>query len=152
MGASTSHPLLIVPDTNVCVSGTTITTRAPSQIMQAWQAGRVDYALCKPLLAEIQDVLSRPYFRTEAGWTEKRVSDYIGQLREGSYIMPATTPVNVSPDPDDNVLFSCALEAGADYIVSYDKKDVLEVGEYRGVKPIYPTDFVREVLQATKAA
>jgi putative PIN family toxin of toxin-antitoxin system len=104
------------------------------------------------MLEEIADVLSRPYFRDRAGWTEEKIFEYVDQLRQGSHIVPGTTSVSVSPDPKDNMLFACAVEAQADYILSYDKKHVLSVGEYQGVRTIHPTDFVSDVLDLRKAA
>ncbi len=147
MVSHSTIPLLIVPDTNVCVNGTTISQRAPYQIINAWKAGSIDFAFCEPMLEEIADVLFRPYFRDEVGWKELKIFEYVDQLREGSFIQPGTTPVMVSPDPDDNILFATALEAQADYIVSYDKKHVLKVGEYQGIKTIHPFDFVKDILQ-----
>lgn len=146
-----SQPLLIVPDTNVCVSGATLSAKPPSQIMQAWASNRLDFALCQPILDEIREVLSRPYFKARVGWTAERISEYVEQMREGSAIMPVTTPVDVASDPDDNVLFSCAVEAGANYIVSYDKH-VRRVGEFQGIKTIHPFDFVQAELQQKTAA
>jgi putative PIN family toxin of toxin-antitoxin system len=142
--------LLIVPDTNICASGGTISASPPSQIIQAWREGVVDFALCEPILFELYEVLQRPYFAGRVGWTKRQVTEYVNELGEGSLIVKVKLNVRVSPD--DNMLFACAVEAGADYIVSGDKDHVLSVWDYRGVKTINPSDFMAVLTEQRKAA
>jgi len=141
-------PLLIVPDTNVMVSGTTISQHAPSQIMQAWRHDQIEIATSEPILDELQRVLAYPKLQKITRMTQADVVDFIDTLRVGAIVVPGTTQVDVSPDKTDNKFFSCAVEAGADYIVSGDKKHVLSVGEYKGIKTIQPSDFMHDVLNA----
>ncbi len=82
---------------------------------------------------------------------QSEIDTYIELLKSSAVIVAGTTPIDVSPDPDDNKLFSCAIEASAEYIVSTDKKDVLSVGEFQGIETIHPTDFVRKVLKKRRA-
>jgi putative PIN family toxin of toxin-antitoxin system len=147
---STYRALLITPDTNVIVSGTTVSTTAPAQIIQAWRDEMINFALCEPILTEVADVLSRPYFTGRAGWTRQNAQEYVKELREGSTIVPGTTPVHVSTDPDDNIVFACACEAEADYIVSGDEKHVLPVGSFRGIPVVRPNEFMRLLARRVK--
>jgi putative PIN family toxin of toxin-antitoxin system len=143
MVTSPSHSLLITPDTNVIVSGTTIATTPPGQIIRAWREEAVNFALCESILTEVADVLSRPYFAARVGWTHQHVQEYVQELRDGSTIVPGTTPVHVCKDPDDNAVFACAYEAGADYVVSGDEKHVVPVGSFQGIPVVRPRVFVR---------
>ncbi|MCC7451627.1 MAG: putative toxin-antitoxin system toxin component, PIN family, partial [Anaerolineae bacterium] len=111
-----SHIPLVTTDTNVFVSGTTISDRPPSLIVQAWHEGRLQFALSEPLLAEIHDVFSRPFFTQRTGWTQQQVDAYVQTLAKGALIVPGTTAVNVCRDPKDNMVFACAVEARADFI------------------------------------
>ncbi len=147
MPSETSAPL-ITPDTNVCISGAILSQSATSQLIRFWEEGVIDFALCELILTEITDVLSRPYFRDRIGWTSAQINEYVSYLREGSLIVPATTPVQVSRDPKDNMIFACAIEAQVDWIVSGDK-DVLAVGTYRGIPTLTPRACV-EHLQANR--
>jgi uncharacterized protein len=151
MAFDTPEIPLITPDTNVCVSGGTISSNPPGQIIQAWREGTVEFALCEPIFQEIIEVLDRPFFRDRIGWTQEKITEYVAQLREGSAVVAATTEVTVCDDPDDNMLFSCAVEAGAGYIVSGDAK-VLEVGEYQGITVMRPREFVDQILSTQKQA
>ena len=53
---------------------------------------------------------------------------------------PAQT-LEVTGDPDDNRILECALAAGSDCIVTYDK-DLLCLGEYAGIKIVSAVAFL----------
>jgi uncharacterized protein len=143
---------LIVPDTNVIVSGATLSQSPPSLLMDAWRSGVVGFALCEPILREVATVLTRPYFARRYQWSEEGIDNYLSDLREGSILVPATTPIHISLDPHDDMLFACAIEGLAQYIVSGDHKHVLSIPEYQGVKTISPSAFVEHVLPVASAA
>jgi putative PIN family toxin of toxin-antitoxin system len=132
---------LITPDTNVIVSGTITPQGIPGQILDFWRAGRIEFALCPSLLVETQTVLSQPQM-AQYGFSVERAKLVTEGLRSTAVIVPGTTPVDVCEDPKDNVLFACAYEAGADYIVSGDKKHVLPVGSFQGIPVVRPKEFV----------
>ncbi|MBI2103897.1 putative toxin-antitoxin system toxin component, PIN family [Candidatus Woesebacteria bacterium] len=140
-----SFPIVTL-DTNVYVSGTTIPGCPPGQIMQAWEENRIKVALSEPILTEIQEVFSRPYFQTKLGWSSVKLDQYMNNLRFSAIVVPGATPVNVCKDPSDNILFSCALEANSDYIISGDKA-VLDVKQFRNTFVVSPRDFVDKVLK-----
>jgi uncharacterized protein len=146
-------PPLIVPDTNVIVSGTAIASSTPpSQIIQAWRSGEVYFALSPSILEEVTAVLARPYFSQRTGWTSEHISSLVKELRKGSMTVPGTTSVDASTDPRDNQFFACALEAEADYIVSGDTRHVLPVGFYQGIRIVSPREFVNQVLEPLQRA
>lgn len=140
MTPSTTPPPLIIPDTNVIVSGVAVSDHAPHRIFRAWRDQKVGFALCEPILREIFEVLTRPYF-VRKGWAASQAAALVEDIRKGSLLVPGTTPVAVCQDPDDNVLFACALEAQADYIVSGDQH-VLAIGTYQGIPTLTPNQFV----------
>jgi predicted nucleic acid-binding protein len=51
-------------------------------------------------------------------------------------IFPSDRARGETPDPFDEMVLECALAAAADYIVSGDKKHLLPLREFRGVKII----------------
>lgn len=136
---------LVALDTNVFISGVTIATSPPGHILNAWHDRTIEIATSELILAEIREVFSRPYFSRHIGWTDQELDQYIQDVRLSAVVVPGTTPVNVCRDPDDNMIFSCALEAQADYIVSGDK-DVRAVGTFHGILVKSPVDFIRDVL------
>jgi hypothetical protein len=138
---------LIVPDVNVMLSGTTISGHAPSQIIQAWRRDEIHVATSEPILEDLRRAFTYPKVTKFTKMTDDEVENYIDLLRASATVVPGSTPVKISPDSDDDKLFSCAIEANANYIVSMDKKHVLSVSEYKGVKTMHPTEFVGEVLK-----
>ena len=141
----------IVPDTNVLISGTTISTSAPSQVLYAWRVNRIEVATSEAILEELKRVLSYPRVYKIVGMDEEAIDLYIKNLQKSAILVAGRTQVDVSSDPDDNKFFSCAVEAQANYIVSMDKKHILSVEEYKGIKTVHPTDFVRDILKLEKA-
>ena len=48
----------------------------------------------------------------------------------------------ISQDPDDNMILACALEGNATHIVSKDKKSLLPLKEYHGIRIVQPHQFL----------
>src|SRR5258706_1565126 len=142
----------IVPDVNVLVSGTTISQYASSQTLQAWRRGEIEVATSEPILSDFIRVMQYPSVQRYFPLSPEQQVRLVNELREAAVLVAGTTEVQVSRDSDDDKLFTCAIEAEADYIVSMDKKDVLSVGEYQGIQTIHPTDFVRDILEEKKVA
>lgn len=65
--------------------------------------------------------------------------------------MPAKTKLNICRDLQDNLVFACALEAQADYIVSGDK-DILEVGVFLNIPTVSPSQFIKVAKARTSRA
>jgi len=49
----------------------------------------------------------------------------------------------VKNDPDDNKFFETALAGKAQYIISQDRKHVLNISEFKEIKTIHPENFLR---------
>jgi uncharacterized protein len=141
----------IVIDTNVYVSATTIHQASPpGQILEAWRQKQIEVAISEPLLDELTRTLEKPNIQKFTGFTSKDQLKYLRSIHSKALIVSGTTTVDISPDPDDNALFSCAIEANADFIVSGDTKHVLVIPEFQGIRMISPRDFIDEVI--SKAA
>ena len=138
---------LIVIDTNVYVSATTIYQNSPSrQVLEALRNNQIKVVISEPLLKELANTLAKPRVRKFTRFSPEQEKFYVESVREMTQVISGDNKINVSPDPDDNHLFSCAIEAGADYIISGDKRHVLSIPEFRGVQTILPRDFVETVL------
>jgi predicted nucleic acid-binding protein len=55
-------------------------------------------------------------------------------------VMPARTLDVIKEDPPDNRILECAVEAGSEYVVTWDN-DLLRLREYAGIHIVTPSDF-----------
>lgn len=94
-------------------------------------------------MREIEEVLKREKIAIKYYVTDQRRKKIMQQLRELSVVTVDSLKVKlVEADPDDDKFFACAIEGGADYIVSGDKH-LHAVGEYKGIKVVTPREFSR---------
>jgi putative PIN family toxin of toxin-antitoxin system len=60
-------------------------------------------------------------------------------------ILAPSLPESVSDDPDDDKFIACAIAGDAEIIISGDR-DLIKIGEHKGVKIVTPRKFVDEYL------
>jgi putative PIN family toxin of toxin-antitoxin system len=100
-----------------------------------------------PLLREIAEVLTRSALRRKFARLDAGLLERVVPVISSATIVHPAAALDVSRDPADNKLFECAVAGRADYIVSEDR-DILDVGEYEGVKTVPAAEFL-EILQAS---
>ena len=102
--------------------------------------------LSPEIITEIVSVLYRPALRERfPQMADPPQLDRVLQLFEQAEVVEPSEELSVCRDPKDDKFFSCALAGRADYIVTEDN-DILEVGEFRGVRPISAAEFI-ELLE-----
>ena len=101
------------------------------------RSGAIRMDTSEAILAETTGVL-----RDKFGWDGYRLHFARLDLRKFAHIVVPTQTLNVTDDPDDNRILECAIAAGSDYIVTYDK-DLLRLGEYAGIKIVRAVDFLQ---------
>ena len=123
--------MLLVPDTNILVSGI-IWAGTPRKIIHAALDGRIDLASSSRLLAELRRVLS--YDRIALTLRRKgKTADELMAFLSGLVIL-VDVPRLLNPvcrDPDDDEVLACAQACAADAIVSGDH-DLLMLGAFEG--------------------
>jgi uncharacterized protein len=75
-------------------------------------------------------------FAEKFGWEQDRVERAISQIRRvaGGIHEPAESLDVIEDDPTDNRILECALAAGAQLIVTGDRKHLLPLGSFRGCR------------------
>jgi putative PIN family toxin of toxin-antitoxin system len=101
------------------------------------RSGAIRMDISEAILAETIGVL-----RDKFGWDGYRLHFARLDLPKFAHIVVPTQTLNVTDDPDDNRILECAIAAGSDYIVTYDK-DLLRLGEYAGIKIVRAVDFLQ---------
>lgn len=130
----------IVVDTNVLVSAY-VSTGTPRRLLDAAFDGTFFLCTSEALLAELLDVLGRSHI---APRMQRAAAAVVEDLRKIAVVVaPAAVPRVVPTDADDDQVLAAALAAGADLIVSGDRRDLLPLGSYEGI----PIVTAAEALQ-----
>jgi putative PIN family toxin of toxin-antitoxin system len=128
-----------VLDTNVLVSAL-LFTGPPSQLVPAWQSGRLRPVLSAEILEEYLRVLAYPKFKLTTaeirGLIEEDLLPFVATAR--------TTPVTVPSlrDPDDLKFIACAKAAKVRWLVSGDD-DLLSLGTVGTIEIVSVTHFLK---------
>lgn len=99
-----------------------------SRLFQLVHAGEVVLALSPEILAEIQDVLTRPEHQARfPAMTPAAVNAFLERLLQTARLFPAVREhYLLERDPKDSKYINLAIEAGASHLVTWDK-DLLEL-------------------------
>lgn len=92
------------------------------------------------ILHELEQALSKPYFRTRRSRPQiesaQRFLESVATL-----VVPNEIVSGVAPHPADDLVLAAAVSAGADYLVTGDKR-FLAVGSHAGVTIVSPRAFL----------
>jgi uncharacterized protein len=128
--------LRVVLDTNVVVSGLLHQKGAPAAILDAATSKQFRCYISESLLDEYREVLTRDYLAPD----QRRATRFIGALREVALFVGPRKKVAIARDPDDHRVMECALEAGADYIITGNIRGL--PAQFHGVRVVTPRDFL----------
>ena len=137
-----------VLDTNVFVSAAL--SKNPSsptrEIMERWKNGEFVLLICTPLADEIVEKL------VDHSVDENLIGNLVDRLAKlADWVeVPPEKIEKLLSDPDDNVVVACAVEGGANYLVTHDPHFDSLNGEYRNVKILKAIPFL-EILRETDA-
>jgi len=108
----------VVIDTNVLVSALLQSEGLPAAVFMRVLSGQIQLCVSDDVFAEYDEVIRRPHL--------KRGSDVIeGTLQSirklGHWVKP-TVQAHECSDPGDNIFLECAQAAGADYLVTGNRR------------------------------
>jgi putative PIN family toxin of toxin-antitoxin system len=136
----------VVLDTNVLVSAILTPAGPPARILQLALEGRLRITLSAGIIKEINLVFQ--YSKLKKVMKKQRLSyriveEVILKILKVASITPGTMLIQeVSRDPADNLILSCAAEGQADFIISGDK-DLTELVSYEGISIVDPASFLQ---------
>lgn len=132
-----------VLDTNVLVSAL-LFFGPPSQLVPAWQGGRLCPIVSAEILEEYVRVLAYSKFKLTG-------SEILSLIEED--VLPFVDTVRAKPisvptlrDPDDMKFLACAVSARVHWLVSGDD-DLLSIGKVESVEIVSVTNFLRHLKQ-----
>ena len=131
-----------VLDANVFISGLISKKGVPGKILDAWLEGEFSVYVSPQIVEEIARVLNYPRIqeRLRPGESDRLIT----KLKAASKFVNGNLKVQVlKQDPSDNIYLACAVEAGAEYLVSGNIKHYLEAGNpFLGVEILTPREFL----------
>lgn len=127
----------IVADTNVYVSAI-VFGRTCQEILTLVRSGIVEISISPAIQRELRQVL-----RTGFQWTEPQVRAALMEVEPlTSLVYPTVKLAGVVGDDEDHRILECAIEAEAEFLVTGDKKDLLPLSFFRGVRIVSPREFL----------
>lgn len=132
----------VVLDANVVVSAVLSAGGAPRQIITAWREETFELLISGAILDEIGRVLRYHKIAALHKLSEEGIEEFITLLRGESRLVSPTERLALSPDESDNRYIECAVHGGAEYLVTGDKRHLLPIGEYQGIRFVTPATFI----------
>lgn len=129
-----------VLDTNVFVSAAlSKNVNSPTrEVLDRWKRGEFVLLVCTSLAEEVVEKL------LDHSVDSEKVSGLVETLANWAewVEVPTAKIESLLSDPDDNVIVACAVEGGANYLVTYDPHFDSLQGDYRGVKIVKAIPFL----------
>jgi putative PIN family toxin of toxin-antitoxin system len=137
-----SNPYQLIIDTNVLISGLRSNQGASYQLLTRLKDDRWQTNISVPLILEYETLLYREatVLQISSSTIDRILNDIcaISNHHEIFYIWrPAVK------DPNDDFLVDLAVKAQADYIITYNQKDLLSSATQFGFSIITPKDFLQ---------
>ncbi len=133
-----------VLDTTIIVSGLINQRGLPGQIITALHAGQFEMITSPRINEEILEVLNRPRIRNRYHVGD-RIFDIGVLLYTQATLVEPKSRLKISRDPKDNKFLEAAIQGKAAFLVTGDKKDLLSLGDYKGIRILNPRQFIQEM-------
>jgi len=134
----------IVLDTNVVVSGIRSPKGASREILHLISEDVVMPVLSVPLFLEYEGVLKREEFLEESGVSGRDIDAILDFLLSHARLQRIDFLWRpLLPDPKDDCVLECAVNADAAALVTFNLRDFPGVKKYFGITVVTPGEFLR---------
>jgi putative PIN family toxin of toxin-antitoxin system len=134
---------VVVFDTNVLISAILSSRGAPFQCVALAKTGPIRSITCREILDEFAEKLFVKF-----GYSEDQSRAAASEIEKLSAIIGISHTVKVVSDPDDDKVLECAVVGHATHVVTGDKKHLLPLGTYQGIRIVSPAEFLKLVANA----
>jgi putative PIN family toxin of toxin-antitoxin system len=107
-------PLRLVIDTNIVVSAALKPDGLQRTVLLLAITKPVRLYVSEVVIAEYREVLARPELKIRKGLRQQ----VLQLIRSHSQSVTPSRPLQITPDPDDNIFLECADAARDDYLVT----------------------------------
>ena len=134
----------VVIDTNVWISALFSPAGIPRKIANYFEAGAFILVCSDELITELVTVISRPEITAKLSLEE--ANELVSLIIERAVFVQVKDVPAVSPDPKDDIFLASAATAVCDFLVTGNRKDLLDLGSHGQTKIVSPRQFL-EILQ-----
>lgn len=128
--------LKVVIDTNVFLSAFLFGGK-PGKVLLLARREKIEVVISEVIIEEISRIL-----KVKFSIDDWRIARIIEEINDVSRVVVPVEQCNGVVGKDRHIL-ECAAAAKADYIVSGDKKHILPLKEFRGIKIVSPAEFLK---------
>jgi putative PIN family toxin of toxin-antitoxin system len=122
-------PIKVVFDTNILLSGIGWNGK-PYTCIELARNGVVEGVTCRELLDELSEKLD-----TKLEFSAEQIIDTIADLMSFLSLVRINGDLKViTNDPADDKVLECAIVSGATHIITGDRRHLLPLKEYRGIR------------------
>jgi len=136
----------LVLDTNVLISAILSPRGKPAFILKLALGEVVELVLSRAIIEEMQKVLHYPKLLKLLKRNKVSVEDvesFIDNLKIIAEITKGELVIDViKDDPTDNIILSCAVEGGVDFIISGDSH-LLNLANFEEIEIVDPATFLK---------
>jgi len=137
MPTESKEPKVVI-DTNVFISGLNFTGK-PSEVLELFWKGEIKVYISPFILKEIEKIL-----REKFGWSEGQIQRILNRIKVKSIeVHPKAKVSIIKGKDDDNRILECAAEGKVQYLISGDKRHLLPLKEYQGIKILPASEFLK---------
>jgi len=142
---------MFVLDTNVLVAALFSRRGASFWLLERVIDGRLPIAVSVALALEYEDVLLRPATLAKGGANAEQTSTVLDVvLSRATLVQPIQVRRRPTlPDPGDDLVLECALEAQAAAIITTNIRDFAGASSAFGLRIMKPGDLVAELRKET---
>ena len=131
-------------DTNVLLSGVGWKGK-PFQCLELARSGTVEGVMCQEIIDELAEKLP-----AKLSVSAEAVTEILADLLSFLSVVTITNQLLViAADPDDDKVLECAVIGNATHIVSGDKRHLLPLGTYQGIRIVSPAEFLQLVASSS---
>jgi uncharacterized protein len=133
----------VVIDTNLFVSAL-INQNSRQRLNLVLEKMAIQILSDDALMDEVYEVINRPKFKKYVSQSE--IDDFYKLIQERSIRIETHSIVLVSPDPKDDFLLVICLDGDAEYLLTGNKIDLLDLIQFHKTKIITLTEFLTIIL------
>lgn len=134
---ATESKIKVVIDTNVFISALVSGGNA-LEIIRLFLKGDIEAYLSPFIIAEVTRILREKFL-----WEEAKIEKLLQLIKsKAKEVYPQVKVSIIKSKDDDNRILECALASKVDYLISGDKRHILPLKEFKGIRIVSVSEFL----------